>query len=57
MTGNYNQKGMQSIIFCKKNIFLFKEFDYHLSESAYRDNIHLNNLDQRKMFEILKQFY
>ena len=56
--GNYNQQGMQIINYCKKrNIFLIKELDYHLSESAYRDNIHLNNLGQRKMFEILKRFY
>jgi hypothetical protein len=56
--GKYNEQGMEIIHFCnEQNISLIKELDYHLPETVYRDNIHINNLGQLKMFEILKQYY
>lgn len=58
IAGNYNKQGLEIVNFCtRQNIRLIKELDYHLQESVYRDNIHLNSAGQRDMFEILKKFY
>ncbi|MES1219409.1 MAG: hypothetical protein ABUT20_28155 [Bacteroidota bacterium] len=51
----YNSQGMEIIDFCsKKNIPIIKELDFHLDKENYRDEIHLNNNGQRKLFEIVR---
>jgi len=58
ISGTYNSQGLEIINFCtRQNIRLIKELDYHLQESSYRDNIHLNSAGQRAMYEILKELY
>ena len=51
----YSEEGQLLITFCNENnIPLVKELDYNIGKEAYRDGIHLTDLGQGKMFEILK---
>jgi hypothetical protein len=53
--GRYNNQGQMIIDTCNYyHIPLIKEMDYHLTLADYRDNIHLNDKGQEKMFEILR---
>lgn len=51
----YSQEGGLLDSVCKEyQIPLIKELTYDLPVEAYRDNIHLSDIGQEKMFEILK---
>jgi len=51
----YNAQGQEIINFClKDSIPLIEDLDYSIPISAYRDEIHFNNLGQEKIFELLK---
>jgi hypothetical protein len=51
----YNDQGQEIIKWTKKNkIKLIKGLDYDFNSNDYRDNIHLNELGQRKLATIVK---
>ena len=55
-TKKYSDQGQEIIRFAQKNnITLVKELDNGISESDYRDDIHLNDAGQQKMFSILNR--
>jgi hypothetical protein len=52
----YNAQGEEIIKFAKSNaIFLEKELDLGITEDDYRDDIHLNDAGQRRMFNNLHE--
>ncbi|MGZ3865335.1 MAG: hypothetical protein ACXVC6_09165 [Bacteroidia bacterium] len=52
----YNEQGQEIIKFAKSNqIYLEKELDLGITESDFRDDIHLNDAGQRKMFNNLHE--
>ena len=55
---HYDEEGEEIISFCKTNkINLVRELNYEFKPSDYRDEIHLSESGQHRMFDILKSFY
>ncbi|MCC6181487.1 MAG: hypothetical protein IT237_06605 [Bacteroidia bacterium] len=53
----YNEQGKEIIKFCTdRQIPLIKDLDYHIQENEYRDNIHVNQLGQKKLSIILLNY-